>query len=154
MSTAPTVFGATSCMSVPHLSGFQSHWNLSPQYHRIWRLWKTIRSRDEAFIIGICALTDPNQLPGPLLCEGTRHVSMIGNSSLRSISASPKISLVMSPPVYPVMAAQMEEDSWHPPQHPKRPVQPCKLFANDPHPPGTTRKRGHSLLDSHGLRLC
>lgn len=25
----------------------------------------------------------------------------------------------MSPPVYPIMAAQMEEDSWHPLQHPK-----------------------------------
>lgn len=138
VSTTPTIFGATSCMSVPHLSVSQSHRNLSPQCHRIWRLWKTFRSRDEALIIGICALLDPKQLPGPLPCEGTRHVSMIGNLSLSSISALP-VSRAVSKDIFgdeptcvPHYGSSNGRRQLASSSAPKRPAQTCKLFANDP----------------------
>lgn len=131
VSTTPTIFGATSCMSVPHLSVSQSHRNLSPQCHRIWRLL-------EALIIGICALLDPKQLPGPLPCEGTRHVSMIGNLSLSSISALPVSRSVSKdifgdePTCVPHYGGSNGRRQLASTSAPKRPAQTCKLFADDP----------------------
>lgn len=100
--------------------------------------WKTFRSRDEALIIGICALLDPKQLPGPLPCEGTRHVSMIGDLSLSSISALP-VSRAVSKDIFgdeptcvPHYGGSNGRRQLASTSAPKRPAQTCKLFANDP----------------------
>lgn len=88
-STAFTLFCAS------HIPASKIHllcWNLSPQCHRMWRLWKTIRSRDEALIVGICALIDPTQSSRPPPCEGTEQVSVTGKLVLPSLLASTAVS--------------------------------------------------------------
>lgn len=113
------------------------------------RLWKTIRSRDEALIMGICALIDPKHLPGPLPWEGTGQVSMTGNLALTSILALPGSRAVSKgvfdgEPTYVLCYGgsngrrQLAFTS-----APTGPAQVCKVLANDPNSLAGQRSEAH-----------
>lgn len=92
-----STYTISCCSPVPHIPGstiYLLYWNLSLQCHRIWRLWKTIRSRDQALIVGICVLRDPKRLTGPPPCEGPGRESVTVKLALPGILALPACTAV------------------------------------------------------------